>query len=99
MKLAALIAALLALGLFVGFHLGRTYAPICPEVSIPSLDSAAIASAIYYDSLATVGKARKAIIDSIDSLPAPNERIPDALRFVRAIDLQRQLDSAVTDPS
>lgn len=93
--IALAVVAVLCLALGALIH--RSAFP-CPVIDVRATEDSIRARLPVYDSLAIADRARTRILDSLKSLPTIPQRESKALRFVRSIDLERQLDSADADP-
>lgn len=93
--IALAVVAVLCLALGALIH--RAAFP-CPVIDVTATEDSIRARLPVYDSLAVADRARTRILDSIKALPTIPQREVEALRFVRSIDLDRQLDSVLTEP-
>ncbi len=87
------------IGAAFGTLLTVNFTPKCPTIDVTATEDSIRARDHALDSIAITNAVRDRILDSIDQLPPPNERLPDALRFVRSVGRQQQLDSVLADPT
>lgn len=93
-----LLFVAIALLLLVGGFGGRFFFP-CDVVNVEATEDSIRARHYQLDSIAIANTVRDHILDSVNNLPTPDERLPERLRFVRSATRVQQLDSALTDPS
>ena len=90
------IAAFVVGGVLGGFVVDA-FAP--EPLDVTATEDSIHARQYQLDSIAIADVIRDRILDSINTLPTPDERLPERLRFVRSATRQQQLDSALTQPS
>lgn len=95
MSKPALLALVVA---FILAFFGGRMTKQCKEVDLTATEDSIRARVPIMDSLRIADAARTRILDSLNALPTIPQREATALRFVRSIELDRQLDSALTDP-
>ncbi len=100
MKTVHLILLFVAIAflLLVGGLGGRFFFP-CDVVNVEATEDSIRARQPKYDSLDLRAAIRKQLLDSIDNLPTPEQRVPIILDYVRSLELERQLERAERTPT